>query len=158
MVDIGLFRDERVELWRGWIVKGSPPTSLVAYGIQRLSELLILALRPRALAEVRIQLPLALSDDSEPEPDVAITAPGDYKKAHPSASDVHLLMEVADTSLADDRGFKAEEYARAGIPEYWIVNVKDDLVEVHTRRGRGIGLGRLAGEGLAQAREAHPTS
>jgi Uma2 family endonuclease len=133
MVDLGLFRNERVELWRGWIVQMSPQKSPHASAVERLNYIFVLALRPSRAAAVRVQLPLALSDHSEPEPDLAVVAPGDYKQAHPAAADVRLIIEVADSSLADDRGFKAEEYAAAGIPEYWIINLIDQLVEVHTR-------------------------
>lgn len=137
MVAVGLFRGERVELWRGWIVQMGPQKSPHAAAVQRLNYIFVLALRPGKVAEVRVQLPLALSDNSEPEPDITVVAPGSYESAHPSASDVRLLIEVAESSLADDRGFKAEEYAGAGIPEYRIVNLIDGLVEVHTRPMHG---------------------
>ena len=133
MVDSGLFHNERVELWRGWIVQTSPQKSPHASAVEHLNYIFVGALRPARRASVRVQLPLALSDSSEPEPDLTVVAPAEYKQAHPSATDVRLLIEVADSSLADDRGFKAEEYAAAGIPEYWVVNLIDELVEVHTR-------------------------
>ncbi len=76
-------------------------------------------------------LPLALGEHSEPEPDVAVVAgePEDYIAAHPSTA--ALVVEVADASLPLDRRFKATIYARAGLREYWIVNLVDRVLEVH---------------------------
>jgi Uma2 family endonuclease len=81
--------------------------------------------------EVRTQAPVALDDESEPEPDVVV-APGsfrDYRNAHPTRP--ALLVEVSDTSLEPDRVQKGSAYARAQVPEYWIVNLVDDVLEVY---------------------------
>ena len=88
---------------------------------------------------VRSQLPLALDAASEPEPDVAVVAgsPRDYRDAHPSTA--LLIVEVADTSLEFDRTTKASLYARAGIPDYWLVNLVDARVEVHRNPQRSTG-------------------
>src|SRR6187200_1961257 len=75
MVELGLFQDERVELLRGVLVKMSPQYAPHASTIQKLNKLLMSRLQDRF--ELRIQSPLALSDDSEPEPDVAIVPRGD---------------------------------------------------------------------------------
>ena len=77
-------------------------------------------------------MPIVLNDWSEPEPDVAICRfdPNDYRHEHPKASDVLLVVEVAETTLAYDRGRKVAAYARSGIPEYWIVNLVDRRIEV----------------------------
>jgi Uma2 family endonuclease len=75
-------------------------------------------------------MPIALDDESEPEPDVVVV-PGthrDYELAHPARP--ALLVEVAESSLADDRGTKAALYARAGIADYWILNLVDRVLEV----------------------------
>ncbi len=87
-------------------------------------------------AMVRCQGPFAAADDSEPEPDVAVVPPGDYWDAHPSTA--WLIVEVAHSSLRYDRTDKAPLYAQAGVPSYWIVNLVDDVVEVHSnpRAGR----------------------
>ena len=81
-------------------------------------------------ATVRIQSALAASDGSQPEPDVAVVPRGDYRTAHPT--EALLVIEVADSSLATDRGTKARLYAECNIPEYWVVNVRDAIIEVHT--------------------------
>ena len=79
---------------------------------------------------VRVQMPLALSEYSEPEPDIAVIRGNwkDYTKDHPSSAE--LGVEVSDTSVAFDRGVKSDLYASAGIPEYWIVNLRARVVEV----------------------------
>jgi Uma2 family endonuclease len=134
MVEAGLFRGERLELWKGVLVPMAPQYSPHASTVQALTHAFVVALVPARRASVRVQLPIALSDDSEPEPDVAIVPWGDYCDAHPTTA--HLIIEVAESSLKDDRGFKSEEYAKAGIPEYWIVNLQDRVVEVHRSPGR----------------------
>jgi Uma2 family endonuclease len=80
---------------------------------------------------VRIQGPVALDDDSEPEPDIAVV-PGehrDYVTEHPSRP--ALVVEIAESSLAFDRRSKGSLYARAGIADYWIVNLVDEVLEIH---------------------------
>jgi Uma2 family endonuclease len=130
MVEMGLFVDEKVELIKGFIVRMSPTNVPHASTVQALTELLVLALVPSARASVRIQSPFAASDDSEPEPDVAVLPPGTYRDDHPKTA--FLVIEVADSSLRYDRTEKAELYAAVGIKEYWIVNTGDGLIEVHT--------------------------
>jgi len=80
---------------------------------------------------VRAQHPLALSDTSEPEPDVAVVvgSPRDYTDEHPASA--ALVVEVSDTSLAYDRTRKLAVYARCGLPEYWILNLIEARLEVH---------------------------
>jgi Uma2 family endonuclease len=81
----------------------------------------------------RIQMPLRLGSKSMPEPDVAVVRGSlrDYTRAHPQSAEI--VVEVADTSLRLDRGRKLQLYAREGIPEYWIVNLGEDCVEVRRR-------------------------
>src|SRR3954470_20232504 len=81
MVELGMFQDERVELIRGVLVKMSPQRAPHASTVQRLNQLLMARLQGRF--SLRIQSPLALSDDSEPEPDVAVVTLGDYETEHP---------------------------------------------------------------------------
>jgi len=80
---------------------------------------------------IRPQLPFALGDDSMPEPDLAVVrgAPRDFAKKHPS--EALLIVEVSDSSLPYDRGEKCAAYARAGIPEYWIVNLVKHCIEIY---------------------------
>lgn len=125
MVALGWFEDERIELLHGVLVKMSPQGPRHVSITRNLIELLVPAIRKRA--QVQAQGPLALSDDSEPEPDVALV-PREYDELPAHA---YLVIEVADSSLGKDRGVKARLYAVAGIPEYWIVNVVDRSVEVY---------------------------
>jgi len=133
MVELGLFDSERIELLYGVIVRMSPKGAPHDSAIDRLTEWLVTALAGRAT--VRIQNAFAASDGSEPEPDVAVVPRGDYRAEHPSRA--LLIIEVADSSLETDRGVKARLYAECGVEEYWIVNVRDGLVEVHSEIVRG---------------------
>ncbi|MGH7298433.1 MAG: Uma2 family endonuclease [Polyangiaceae bacterium] len=127
LVSLGAFAGEKLELLGGRLVTMSPHGEPHAFSITRLTKRLVHGLGDRA--DVRVQLPLALSDVSEPEPDLAVVAPGDYLDEHP----LHalLVIEVASTSLDEDRRVKGALYAAAGIVEYWIVNLVGGVVEVH---------------------------
>jgi Uma2 family endonuclease len=82
---------------------------------------------------VRIQGPLLAADKSEPEPDVAVVAPGDDARSHPDQA--FLVIEVADSSLEYDRHTKGPLYAASGVPEYWIINLVEGVIEVQTAPG-----------------------
>ncbi len=125
-----LFVDERVELLNGVIVTMSAQRSAHASTVQRLFRLLLEALGTHAT--VRAQAPIILDDWSEPEPDIALCEPDaqDYAREHPKASQVRLVIEVADTSLTYDRTQKASLYAASNIPLYWIVNLVERRVEM----------------------------
>jgi Uma2 family endonuclease len=92
-----------------------------------LTDILVPALSGRA--RVRIQLPLVAADESEPEPDVAIVPIADYSQQHPDTA--HLVIEVADSSLRKDRLVKGPLYAASRFREYWVVNVRENVFEVH---------------------------
>jgi Uma2 family endonuclease len=126
LIGLGVFDDERVELIQGVLVKISPQRAPHASTVQRLNELLMQ--RREGRFTVRVQLPLALSEDTEPEPDVAVVPLGDYETEHPHTA--LLIIEVADSTLKKHRG-KAAVYASAGIAEYWIVNLDARTVEVY---------------------------
>jgi Uma2 family endonuclease len=81
--------------------------------------------------DVRTRAPITLDEESEPEPDVAVVpgGPRDYLAAHPSCPP--LVLEVAEATLALDRDYKSSLYARAQIPDYWLVNLIDTTLEVH---------------------------
>lgn len=127
LVRSGALDDARVELLYGRISSMSPQGEPHAYSVARLARMLIRALADdRAL--VRVQAPLGARDDSEPGPDIAVVAPGDYLHGHPQTA--WLVIEVAESSLARDRS-KARLYATASVPEYWIVNLADAVIEVY---------------------------
>lgn len=119
--------DDRVELLEGVVVAMAPQNPPHAAGVARADGALRKAIGERA--HVRPQLSLVLRR-SVPEPDLAVVpgAVDDYERAHPTTA--LLVIEVADTSLKQDRLSKAAIYAAAGIPEYWIVNLRDEIVEV----------------------------
>jgi Uma2 family endonuclease len=125
---------DRVELLEGEIIEMSPEKSRHAAAV----DLALDALRRRLGAShtIRVQHPLAVSETSEPEPDLAVVpgTPRDYVDRHPSSAD--LVVEVSDSSLEYDRTRKAGVYAGAGIPDYWIVNLVESVLEVHRDPGR----------------------
>jgi len=130
MIDAGVLTPgDQVELVDGEIVAVTPQKSRHATAVSLVES----ALR-QGFGEgyhVRSQLPLALDPVSEPEPDVAVV-PGtarDYRDAHPSTA--LLIVEVADSTLQFDRTTKASVYARAGIADYWVLNLVDAVVEAH---------------------------
>ncbi len=84
---------------------------------------------------MRDQRPIYLSGDNVPEPDAAVVKGPirRYLKHHPYPADIALLVEVSESTLDQDRGIKLEMYARDRIPEYWIVNLVDRVVEVYTQ-------------------------
>ena len=126
----GIFEeDDHIELIDGEVVAMSPQGSR-HYGLMlRLTGLLEEQYEQQHY--VRMQGPLALGGASEPEPDIAVVAgqPEDHIDAHPTSA--LLVVEVADTSLVKDRTVKARLYARHAIPEYWILNLNDDALEVY---------------------------
>ena len=130
MVEVGILGpDDRVELLAGEIVEMSPEKSRHAAAV----DLALEAVRRvfGAGYTIRVQHPLALSEDSEPEPDIAVVvgSPRDYVQGHPASA--LLVIEVADSSLEYDRRRKAQVYSQAGIGEYWISNLVDMRLEVH---------------------------
>jgi Uma2 family endonuclease len=116
--------DDRVELIRGQIITMAPQDPPHASNTSSFGNELVMIFA--GIAWVRTQLPITLSDDSEPEPDIAIVrlTENRYRYQHPQPEDVFVIIEVADSTLSRDRGAKAQIYAQAGIPEYWIVDVK----------------------------------
>jgi Uma2 family endonuclease len=133
LVERGLLTDSRVELLLGSLVDVTPQGPLHANVVRRLGERLVRELSDDV--RTRVQSPLAVSDDSEPEPDIAVVPAGDYDNAHPTRA--LLVIEIADTSLQKDRGIKTALYATAGIPEFWLVNLTEKIVEVHRQPSSG---------------------
>jgi len=122
---------DRVELIEGEIVEMSPIGKRHAACVNRLNTLLVRAVGSSGI--VSVQNPIQLNDFSEPQPDVAILKPRAdfYEQALPTAADVLLLIEVSDTTLEYDRQIKLPLYARAGIPEVWLVNLVDEQIETY---------------------------
>ena len=136
MTETGILNpDERVELIDGQIISTSaknPPhaaTNLCAADYLRS----LLA----GLALIRIQDPIALSYNSEPEPDIAVVQidPRLYQDFHPEPDNILLLIEIADTTLETDRRRKGPAYAKAGITDYWILDVNTQQVYVFREPG-----------------------
>jgi Uma2 family endonuclease len=129
LVDLGIFVGERLELLDGVLVVREPQGSSHAAIVTQIGQVLAVVFGHGW--HPRLQAPLALGEHSEPEPDVAVVTgrARDYLAAHPTTA--VLVIEVADSSLRLDRRFKAEVYARAGLQEYWIVNLGEAALEVH---------------------------
>jgi len=127
---------DRLELLDGEIIDMAPQKSRHATAVTLVGDALRAVLRDQGVT-VRVQLPLVLDDHSEPEPDVAIVPGGarDYRDAHPSRA--LLVCEVSDSTLAYDRGRKFAAYARAGIPEYWVLDLNAERLEVFRRPEQG---------------------
>ncbi len=131
MVEAGiLLEGARIELIDGEIVEMHTIGSRHFACVNQLNRILVVALGDRAL--VSIQGPVRLDDYSEPEPDVAVFRARDdfYLERLPTVDDAFLVIEVADTSLRYDRMLKMPLYARAGIPEFWLVDLDAHTVEV----------------------------
>jgi Uma2 family endonuclease len=136
LAEAGILReDDRVELIEGEIVQMVPIGSGHSGTVNRLNYALLRAAGDRAV--VTVQNPLRLSDTSEPIPDFLVLRPRPdfYADSHPTAADVLVLIEVAQSSLRYDRGVKLPLYARHGVPEVWIVDLAGRVVEVHRKPG-----------------------
>ncbi len=128
LVEVGLLSpDDRVELLQGLIVSMSPQQPRHAATVWWISGRLASMVGNRGL--VRSQLPLVAAANSVPEPDVAVVPfrPDSYQSSHPG--EALLVVEVADSSIGQDRLTKSRIYAAAGIPDYWLVNLRDSRVE-----------------------------
>ncbi len=132
MGEIGILSpDEPVELIDGVIRKMNPIGTKHAAVVNKLTNLL-----PRFVgtqAWISVQNPIVLNDDTEPEPDVALVKLRDdaYATAHPQPEDVLLVVEVSDTSLEYDLTEKLPRYAASGIPEVWLVDLVNNILEVY---------------------------
>ena len=130
LIETGFFQaGDPIELIGGQLVVAEPQGSLHYTAIVAAGEALRKAFRSGW--DVRTQGPVALDEESEPEPDVAVV-PGsfrDYAAAHPSRP--VLVVEISESSLGLDRHHKGSLYARAGLADYWIVNLVGRVLEVH---------------------------
>jgi len=128
MAEMGFFNGQRVELIDGEVILMSPQEAGHATAVELVARIL-----EKAFGEgyhVRDQKPLDLGEGHEPEPDAAVVigSPRDYAQAHPKTA--VLVVEVALSSVEYDRSEKGSLYAKAGIPEYWLLNLRDRRLEV----------------------------
>jgi Uma2 family endonuclease len=131
MGDAGiLHEDDRVELIEGELVQMTAIGTKHFSCVNRLNRMLVMNVGDEAI--VSVQNPVRLNDYNEPQPDLTVIRPRDYREALPMPEDVLLLIEVSDTTLAYDRGVKLPLYARAGIGEVWIVNLPVETIERYT--------------------------
>jgi Uma2 family endonuclease len=128
IVASGALDQQRVELIDGIIVEKSPHSTPHAGVIEQLTKHFI-----TAATRVRVQLPLRVAPDSVPEPDLALVEEPESMERHPTTA--LLVVEVAASSHAIDRGRKTELYAAAGISTYWVVDIRAHAVEVRTDPG-----------------------
>lgn len=134
MAEVGILtEDERLELLDGEVIRLSPISSRDAACVMRLNAFLNRVVGGRTIVSVRH--PIHLDDFSEPQPDVALLRRREdfYAASHPTAADVLVVIEVADTSVEYDRKRKLPLYARAGIPEFWLANLPEERFEIHTQ-------------------------
>lgn len=140
MIHAGILTDDDpIELLDGWLVYKMPKNRQHIIATRHARDLIEQSIPPGWYVDS--QEPIT-TEESEPEPDVCVVrgALDDYPDHHPRPADIALLVEVADTTLDRDRGFKKRLYAQASIPIYWIVNLQDLQVEVYTEPS---GPGRL---------------
>jgi Uma2 family endonuclease len=129
LVDLGMLEGERLELLYGRLVHKSPQGDDHSGAVDELNMILTPQLVGRA--RVRVQLPFIAPDESEPEPDIAVTPLRPPFAGKPRIA--HLVIEVSATSQRKDRGLKGGLYASAGVPEFWLVDVEAGCVERYRR-------------------------
>jgi Uma2 family endonuclease len=129
--------DARLELLDGEIYEMSPIGSPHAACVKYLSALLNRHFNGKMIVSTRD--PIRLNDFSEPQPDIALLRWRDdfYRHAHPTPSDVLLVIEVADSTVESDRSYKMPLYAKAGVPEAWLVNLQTERIELYAQPANG---------------------
>lgn len=134
MIETGILKeDDQVELLDGEIVEMSPIGPSHSSCVNQLTRLLT-RVAPEDM-RVAVQNPIRLVPRSEPQPDLAVLRPGDYRSRHPGPNDIVLVIEVADTTLAEDRGVKLPLYAKGSVAEAWLIDLNGGAVERHTDPG-----------------------
>ena len=131
LIDSGLLAGKPVELLNGEIVEMSPEREEHSYTNDDVAELLREKLR--GLAKIRESHPITL-DNSEPEPDIAVVRLPKtiYAQRHPYPQDIYWLIEISNRTLNKDLNEKSQTYARNGIPEYWVIDLINKKLIVHT--------------------------
>ena len=130
--------ESRLELINGEIIEMAPIGSHHASHLKRLNKLFSGLIQESVI--IAVQDPLQLGDSSEPEPDFMLLHPSSdfYYENHPVASDVFLLIEIAESSLKFDQNQKLRLYALHNVPEYWLLNVNDACLEVYRQPYNGL--------------------
>lgn len=138
MIELGMLKDyEKAEIIEGELIQKMPIGDKHAAIVNTLNRFFIKNVSDDIL--VSVQNPVRLSDYDEPEPDITLADLTKYDgKRHPRPSEVILIVEVSDSTLKYDRDTKLSLYAEAEIPEVWIVNLKNDIIEVHQKPSSGI--------------------
>ena len=138
MIELGLIKDyEKAEIIDGELIKKMTIGDRHAFVVDFLTNFFIKTL-PDSI-RVRVQNPLHLTNYDEPEPDIVLADLSKYDgKRHPRPAETILVVEVSDSTLKYDRDTKLPLYAAAGIPEAWIVNLPNNIIEIHQQPGMGI--------------------
>ncbi len=138
MYELGMLKDfEKSEIIEGELIQQMPIGDAHATAVNSLNKFFIKNVSDDVL--VSVQNPVRLSDYNEPEPDLALADLRKFDgKRHPRPEEVILLVEVSDSTVKYDRDKKLPLYAEAEIPEVWIVNLPNELVEVHTQPSIGL--------------------
>lgn len=131
MGEAGILQEKGIELIKGGIIAMNPIGSKHLACVNKLNALLNAMLGTKAI--VSVQNPIVTSDLSEPEPDISVLAyrADFYSTEVPHAKDVLLVIEVADTSVTYDREVKLPLYAESGIPEFWLINLEENEIEMY---------------------------
>ncbi|WP_431708614.1 Uma2 family endonuclease [Geminocystis sp. CENA526] len=138
MAQVGILtNDEKVELINGQIITMSPQGSFHAAAIRRTDRLFGKVFKDNVI--IQKQLPIIVNEISQPEPDIAIVKYDalDYDDRHPLATEVYLVMEIADTTLKTDLEIKRQLYASGNIPEYWVLDVKQRQLYIYRQANNG---------------------
>jgi Uma2 family endonuclease len=138
MIELGILKDyEKAEIIEGELIKKMPIGDRHAFAVDRLTRFFIKNVSDNVL--VRVQNPLRLSEFDEPEPDLLLADLTKFDgKRHPLPDEVILVVEVSDTTVKYDRDKKLPLYAEAKIPEVWIVNLPNEIIEAHTKPNVGL--------------------
>ncbi|HUN72757.1 MAG TPA: Uma2 family endonuclease [Steroidobacteraceae bacterium] len=130
-------RDARVELIEGEVVRMAPIGDRHCRAVEELCERLQQAVIGRA--RIRCQMPVRLGDYSEPEPDIVVMRrrTGPHDRAHPSATDVFLIVEISDSSLRYDLDTKVPLYAGYGVPEVWVIDLQNRRLHLYRSPANG---------------------
>ena len=138
MIELGMLKDyEKAEIIEGELIQKMTIGDRHAAIVNVLNRFFVKNVSDEVL--VSIQNPLRLSDYNEPEPDIVLADLTKFDgKRHPRPEETLLIVEVSDTTLKYDRDTKLALYAEAEIPEVWIVNIPNEIIEVHQKPGSGI--------------------